>query len=438
VIADAVVRGARLRSLYPVPSKKAARSLPGTSAEGLPEGGFPARLVHVVHSVLCLGIGVLGLLGPLREAPSWPPAFAACGYAAVLVVVHVAGFCYGKARFRGPALAAQGLLGLLPVLQLGAAWSPLACFFAGSVLLAARPAVSVPVLVLVTAGAALLSAGAGTPVVSVADGVHGAVLTAVAAGVVFGLAWFSRLAARYEVGGRELTSRAIAEERLRFSQDTHDLLGLSLSAITLKIELARRLVDTEPDRAKTELAELVTISRKALADVRSVAAGSRRFSLTEERQAAAAVLETAGVSVRLGHKLPHLPEPVATTFASMLRESATNVVRHSRATWCELAVGVTKGEAWLRVTNDGVVREAEQHDDEGEHGAGLRNLQDRVGALGGTLTAGAGPDGTHVLSAAVPLQPFLPPRRGARLVPERFRAIRLPWRSGSRARGSGR
>ncbi|WP_158226963.1 sensor histidine kinase [Amycolatopsis vastitatis] len=411
---------------------------PGATADGLPGGGFPARLIFVVHSALCLGIGVLRVLEPLREARSWLSAFAACGYAAALVAVHLAGFCYGPARFRVPALAAQALLGVLPVLQLGAAWSPLGCFFAGSVLLAARPVVSVPVLALVSAGAGLLVAGVGTPVVSVVDGVDGALLTAVGAGAVFGLAWFSGLAARYEVGARKLTSRAIAEERLRFSQDTHDLLGLSLSAITLKIELIRRLVDTEPDRAKTELAELVTISRKALADVRSIAAGSRRFSLAEERRAAAAVLETAGVSVHIGHRLPaHLPEPVATMFATMLREGATNVVRHSKATWCELTVGVTRGEAWLRITNDGVVPGEEPDDDE-EHGAGLRNLEDRVGALGGTLTVGPGPDGTHVLRAAVPLQPFLPPRRGARLVPKRLRAIRLRWRSGWRARGSGR
>jgi two-component system sensor histidine kinase DesK len=186
----------------------------------------------------------------------------------------------------------------------------------------------------------------------------------------------------------------------------------------------------------------VAISRKALADVRSLAAGSREFSLAEERRSAAAVLETAGVSVRLGTQVPErLPEPVATTFATVLRESATNVVRHSRATWCELAVGVTRNEAWLCVTNDGVVPEDEQDDDPAdgeEHGSGLPNLEDRIGALGGTLTAGARPDGTYELRAVVPLQPFLPPRRGARLVPKRLRAIRLRWRSGWRARGSGR
>jgi two-component system sensor histidine kinase DesK len=384
-----------------------------------------------------VGIGVLGLLDPLRETRSWPAALAACGYALALVLVHLAWFRHGHGRFRGLSLVLQAALGSVPVLHFGVTWSALSCFFLGSVLLVAKPLVSVPLLVLVPGGVGVLSAGVGTPHVSVAEGLHAAAFTAAAAVAVFGLSWFALLAAEREVSRRELTARVVAEERLRFAQDTHDLLGLSLSAITLKVELVRKLVETKPEQAQHELTELVTMSRKALADVRSVAAGKRELCLADELRAAAAVLETAGVGVCLGQKLPeHLPEPVATTFATILRESATNVVRHSKATWCEVTVGVTKGEAWLRVANDGA-EPGETGDDDGEHGAGLRNLANRVSLLGGEHTAGAQPGGQYVLHASVPLEPFVRHRRD-HLVPGPLKAILRRWRSGSRGRGCGR
>ncbi|MET9002775.1 histidine kinase [Amycolatopsis sp. Hca4] len=377
-----------------------------------------------MHAGVCFGIGLLGLLGPLREVRSWPVSLAAAGYAVALVAVHLVGFGYGRIRFRGPALVLQAVLGLVPVLQLGVAWSVLSSFFVGSVLLVARPVVSLPVLVVVSSGVGLLSADAGAPGESVPDGLHGAALTAVAAVAVFGLAWFVRLAAEREHGRRTLAAQVVAEERMRFARDTHDLLGLSLSAITLKVELVRRLVDTQPAQAQQELTELVTMSRKALADVRSVAAGHRELSLADECAAAAAVLTSAGVTVRFDRVLPdQLPEAVATTFATVLRESVTNVVRHSKASWCEFAIGADRDEAWLRVANDGVLPGGSPECGE-ERGWGLRNLEHRVGLLGGELTAGTQPGGTHLLHAGVPLAPF-----GVRRGFGPLRAIRRQSRS---------
>ncbi|WP_160169760.1 sensor histidine kinase [Amycolatopsis rifamycinica] len=402
------------------------------TGDRLPGRAFPARLVYAVHAGVCLGIGVLGLLGPLRTVRSWPVAVFACGYVFALIAAHLVGFGYGRIRFRGPALAVQAVLGVLPVVQLGVSWSVLSSFFVGSVLLVAKPAVSVPVLVFFAGGAGLLSGASGE---AIADGVHATVLTAVGAVAVFGLAWFVRLAAEREGDRRELTVRVVADERMRFSRDTHDLLGLSLSAITLKVELARRLVDTQPAQAEQELIELATMARKALADVRSVAAGNREVSLADECRAAAAVLASAGVTVRFDPELPaQLPEAVATTFATVLRESATNVVRHSEASWCEFAIGVDEGQAWLRMLNDGVLP-GDGEDRGEEHGAGLPNLAHRLSLLGGELTAGIRPGGTHLLRVTVPLDRFgLSPQPGNRF-PASFRAIRRRWRSGSRAPG---
>lgn len=432
----------RVRSSYREVAKGAtgAKSRSDAAAR-LPGKAFPARLVYTMHAGVCLGIGVLGLLGPLRDVRSWPVALVACGYAVALIAVHLVGFGYGRIRFRGPALVLQAVLGLLPMLQLGPDWCVLSSFFVGSVLLVARPAVSVPVLVLVSSGVGVLAAATGAPGVSIADGLHGVALTAVAAVAVFGLAWFVRLAAEREDVRRELTARVVAEERLRFSRDTHDLLGLSLSAITLKVELIRRLVEARPAQAQLELTELVTMSRKALADVRSVAAGKRELSLVEECRSAAAVLATAGVTVRFDPaQSVQLPAAVDTTLATVLRESATNVVRHSKASWCEFAVGVSQGEAWLRVFNDGVVP-GEAEDCEEEHGRGLRNLAHRVSLLGGELTAGTRPGGTHLVCATVPLARFGADPRDAQPggpAPASLRAIRRRWRSGSRAPGCGR
>jgi two-component system sensor histidine kinase DesK len=436
MVVTAKVPDARLRSWYSGGAKGATRPVSRSdAADRLPGKAFPAKLVYAVHAGVCLGIGVLGLLGPLRDGGSWSVALVACGYVVALIAVHLVGFGYGRIRYRGPALAVQAVLGLMPVLQLGVAWSVFSSFFVGGLLLVAKASVSVPVLVLVSSGVGLLSGGVGGSGGSVADGVHDAVLTSVAATAVFGLAWFVRLAAEREDVRRELTARVVAEERLRFSRDTHDLLGLSLSAITLKVELVRRLVDARPAQAHQELAELVAMSREALADVRSVAAGSRELSLAEECRSAAAVLGTAGVTVHYDPKQPGtLPAAVDTTFATVLRESATNVVRHSKASWCEFAVGVAQGEAWLRVFNDGVVPEEAENCAE-ERGWGLRNLAHRVSLLGGELTAGIQPGGTHLLCVTVPLARFDPGPQTDDQAPARLRAIRRRWRSGSRAPG---
>ncbi|MFJ7219539.1 sensor histidine kinase [Amycolatopsis sp. NPDC098790] len=373
--------------------------------------GAPAELVRAVHAAVCLGIGLLGALGPVRSNPSWPLAVTAAGCAVVLVAAHLIGIGYGRAGFRGAALALQAVLSVLPVFVLGPSWSVSSCFLAGSVLLVARPALSVPLLVAVAAGVGFVFARADEAAPLWA-GVEGTALTAVAAVAVFGLAWFARLSAERADSTRELAARAVAEERMRFGRDTHDLLGLSLSAITLKVELVRRLVDDRPEQAHAELAELVTMSREALSDVRTIAAGQRELCLADECRAAAAVLRAAGVSARFDDRLADgLPTRVGTVLAAVLRESVTNVVRHSEAGWCEVSIREARGAAHLVITNDGVVP---PRDGSGEaHGSGLRNLTHRVGALGGELTAGVRPDGTHALRASVPLEPPVTRRRRA-------------------------
>lgn len=389
-------------------------SADGAAGDGPIAGEALRRLVFSVYAGVCAGIALLAVLTPLAHSPSWPPRLAVAGYGAASVAVHLIAFAAGQVRFRVLTLMVQAGLGFLPLVQFGASWSLLTGFFAGGVLLALKPIVAVPVWALVSGLAGVLSARGAPPGVSVLDGLAGGLFVAVAALALFGLAWFARLAAERDETRRELVRRVVTEERQRFSRDTHDLLGLSLSAITLKGELTARLIESHPQQASEELAEILAMSRKALSDVRLVAAGYRELSLDEECAAAAAMLRAAGIEVVVERGPAGLSGPVATTLATVLREGVTNVVRHSNAGRCELLVRVEDGSVSLMVINDGVLLGQEPD----PHSAGLCNLAYRVGLLGGELAAGMGPDGTHRLCARVPLRsprrriPTLPIRAG--------------------------
>ena len=202
---------ARLRSPALVPPEEAVAS--GSAAGPWPDDDFPARFVRAVHAAVCVCVGLLGLLDPLRAIRSWPAAAVACACALALIVVHLAWFRYGRGPARGLSLVLQAVLGSVPVLFFGAAWSVLGCFFLGSVLLVAKPLVSVPLLVAVPGGLGVLVAGVGTPEVSVANGLHATAFTAAAAVALFGLSWATLLAAEREASRRALTARVVAEER---------------------------------------------------------------------------------------------------------------------------------------------------------------------------------------------------------------------------------
>ncbi|MFC4121654.1 sensor histidine kinase [Nonomuraea zeae] len=192
---------------------------------------------------------------------------------------------------------------------------------------------------------------------------------------------------------RQITRSAVVTERLRVARDVHDLLGITLSAITLKAELALRALGDDPGKAAALLADVRPLALRGLADVRSITSGGAGLSLREEIESARSLLDSAGVEVRVRAGDAE-PCPV---LATVLREAATNVVRHSAARQCTIAVEADGGEVRLRVTNDGVTRAVP-----GTGGGGLAGLAARVGSAGGTFTAGDRGDGTFALVAAVP------------------------------------
>ncbi|HEY0639792.1 MAG TPA: histidine kinase [Pseudonocardiaceae bacterium] len=389
-------------------------------APRFPDRGPAARL----RLPVLLGVALVVLLRVEPAAPGRLAAAALLLTAAVVVQARWLGGHQDRGRVRTAALLVQTVLVYAPVPWYEDAWLGLGGFLAGSLLLTLCAAAAWPLFGVVTALAALLAA---TPVTGPTGGTAAAwqqaglalVITAVIGLAVYGLARLTHVLMSTREVRREITMLAVTQERLRFARDLHDLLGYSLSAITLKSELTRRLLARSPAQAEAELDEILRISRQALADVRAVANGYSELSLEEEAESARAVLLAADVHVDLRlHHRRELSRPVGTVLATVLREGVTNVLRHSRAGWCEISVHADDGRVWLRIVNDGVgcLPGATEHagDDgpggtgerdeggRGSGGSGLENLAARVEQLGGWLRSGRAGE-RFELTASVPL-----------------------------------
>jgi two-component system sensor histidine kinase DesK len=196
---------------------------------------------------------------------------------------------------------------------------------------------------------------------------------------------------------------AVLRERLRFARDLHDLLGYSLSAITLKIELTHRLLEKAPQEASDQLLELLEISRLALTDARTVASGYRELSLEEECRSVLSVLAAADIAVALDSDHTDLPVQVSTVLATVLREGVTNLLRHSKAKHCEITIRQTHDDAWLEIVNDDHQPARKDKPERGADRGGLHNLTVRAAEIGGTVLV-QHTDNVFRLRAEVPLR----------------------------------
>ena len=185
---------------------------------------------------------------------------------------------------------------------------------------------------------------------------------------------------------RELTRLAVIEERERLSRDLHDLLGQTLSMITLKSELARQLVTEEPDRCAQELSQIERVARQTLREVREAVAGYRQPHLSSELEGARQLLEAAGIEVEIDPIQEALPPAIDAALAWAVREGVTNVIRHSRARHCRIHLTHKNGMMGVEVLSDGGGRE--QEESTARPGLGLAGLRERVCTLGGDLEAG--------------------------------------------------
>lgn len=187
---------------------------------------------------------------------------------------------------------------------------------------------------------------------------------------------------------RELARLKVEEERLRVARDLHDLLGHTLSLITLKSKLAGRLIEQEPARAAQEIREVERIARQTLREVREAVAGYRQPTLANEVDGAQQMLEAAGIACSLEDaKLP-LPSGIDTVLAWTVREGVTNVIRHSRAQHCVIRLYGEDSMVCVQVRNDGEPR-VRTEGAEARAGLGLSGLTERVTSLGGWIKAGS-------------------------------------------------
>ncbi len=192
---------------------------------------------------------------------------------------------------------------------------------------------------------------------------------------------------------------AVAEERLRFARDLHDVMGRNLSAIAVKSQLAGELVRRQRPGAADEVADISRIAEQSLREVRDVVRGYRGTDLAGELAGARSVLRAAGIACTVtGEEAgAALPEPVQVALGWVVREAVTNVLRHSSAGEC--AVTLTAGDpVQLRVENDGVGSGGG-----GGRGNGLRGLSERLAAASGQLSAGREGD-RFVVVARVPVR----------------------------------
>jgi two-component system sensor histidine kinase DesK len=330
----------------------------------------------------------------------WLAPSAGC----MLALLYLLVFYFGRptARAKPPmaylALLVQAGLVYLPMLHYKQAWIGQPGFLAGSMLLVLPPVLAWPAFALVVASVGAAQAtftGAGF------DVAFAAVSTIITGLVVYGLTRLAGLVRELHRARSDLAQMAVAQERLRFAQDLHDLLGYSLSAITLKSELTHRLVNTQPARAQAELSEVLDISRQALSDVRAVASGYRELSLPAEAQSARSVLLAADVEVHMELDYGELPAQMRTVLATILREGITNVLRHSKAERCDITFRQDGSYVRLDIVNDGVSEVPAKRLP--HSGSGIYNLSVRVAALNGRLTAGLDPDGRYRLRVTAPV-----------------------------------
>ncbi|RKS04602.1 two-component system sensor histidine kinase DesK [Nocardiopsis sp. Huas11] len=354
-------------------------------------------------------LSLVPVLGPPFLEPGVPAlarvtASVAMAATAVSVLVlfgrRLAGPPHGRVPLGWAALGCTGaavLGGLLWISHDDGVWS-------------VAPAVMVPLVAmflpprracaLIAAAAVLLAIpgafeGAGPSAVLFPPG-----LLVVLTWVVFGMLWTWDVTERLD-GARELAARlAVAQERLRFAAELHDIQGHHLQVIALKGELAARLAGTDPVRATAEMRQVQDLARDALRDTRAVVQGYRRTSLDEEITNAAGVLTSAGIRVRtdIGPAAQDrpLPDDTRALLGFVVREATTNVLRHSRARSVGIGLDAAAGRVRLRVRSDRPVGR------DGGTGTGLRSLAERLEAAGGTLGWESG-SAHFTVTAALPL-----------------------------------
>jgi len=194
---------------------------------------------------------------------------------------------------------------------------------------------------------------------------------------------------------KELVKR---EERVRIARDLHDTLGHTLSLLTLKSQLVQRIIASAPERARKEAREMETTSRAALKQARELVSDMKTATIAEELIHIQQILRAADITFEYmgGSDFSNIP-PVTQNIVSMcIREAATNIVKHSRATHCTISISQTDDKISITIKDDGMGMDQQKT----PFGNGLRGMKERLALIDGALDVSTH-DGT-VLSIAVP------------------------------------
>jgi len=249
-----------------------------------------------------------------------------------------------------------------------------------------------------TAGTAVLMTAMGRPwggilVVSLIVFLSASLMAFISACSV----WLTK--AVYELDeAREAQARlAVAEERLRFGRDLHDVMGRNLAVIALKSELAVQLARRGREEAVEQMIEVQRIAQESQREVREVVRGYREVDLGVELLGAQGVLRAAGIECEVRGEVGKLPGEVQSVLGWVVREATTNVLRHGDAQRCSVRLRVGAGRVVLTVENDGASVGADGG------GSGLAGLRERLSAVEGTLEAGLVKGGVFRVVADVPI-----------------------------------
>jgi two-component system, NarL family, sensor histidine kinase DesK len=375
------------------------------------------------RSHLMLYVFLVALTGPASDVvagtagPAWLAWLALAAFAAAFVTViettpgHVGALGRGALSSRAAgacrvvAVAGLAAIAVATTLAYGADWFVLFVFVVATLASSVPLRLALPAIVAVTAVVVALSLSGSRDSASLVTAASWALSIAMAGYISLLLrrrgALITELRATQGEVARMAAADAVTEERLRFARDLHDLLGHSLSVIVLKAELARRLLDREeaPGAARAEVGDVEQIARRALEEVREAVTGYRARSLAAELERARVALEAAGVELQADIADEALPPDVETLLARVLREAATNIVRHSGAISARVTLTQPAAGARLEVSDDGVGGAAPL----ASGGTGLQGLAERVETAGGRFAAGPLAAGGFVVTVEVPL-----------------------------------
>lgn len=307
----------------------------------------------------------------------WPLVFGGLGQRRLIVraLVYAAGVCF------------YGIV-------VGSQWTSLGFVAVGLVVAVLPRAAAVVAVALVLSAITVAEARVGDSPVSVI----GDVVTTLLLGAIFYALLLVSAALREVVVGREAQAQvAVLEERLRVGRDLHDVVVHSLTAIALKSEVAARLFDVDPPRARAEIDAVTALSGTALKEVRGLVHGYRHVSIEQTVSELSGILASAGVRIERHVEPGHLPDQVEQAFCWALREGVTNALRHATPTVVRIRVWSDSGGAHLTVVNDGVRGTRSRGG-----GYGLAGLGERLEAVNGTISTVRDDHGIFTVRADVP------------------------------------